>query len=276
MFLVTGSTGNVGAELARALLRANQRVRALVHVNKRPDLPTGAELMAGDLDQPETLRAAMAGVRGIFLLPGYRDMSGVLAEARRAGVERVVQLSGGSAASGDTTNAISRYMIASEAAVRDSGLPWTILRPSAFMSNALRWKKQLLDGDVVRVPFANVRTAVVDPFDVAAVAAEGLLSDRHEGSIYVPTGPESLLPVDQVRILASVLGRTLRFEALPNDEAHIEMTRTTRPEYVDAFFDFYVAGSLDESRARTTVQDVTGRAPRTFEQWASAHADDFR
>jgi uncharacterized protein YbjT (DUF2867 family) len=276
MFLVTGSTGNVGAELARALLRANQRVRALVHVNKRPDLPVGAELIAGDLDRPETLRAAMAGVRGIFLLPGYRDMSGVLAEARRAGVERVVQLSGGSAASGDTTNAISRYMIASEAAVRDSGLPWTILRPSAFMSNALRWKPQLLDGDVVRVPFANVRNAVVDPFDVAAVAAEGLLSDQHEGSIYVPTGPESLLPVDQVRILASVLGRTLRFEAQPNDEAHIEMTRTTRPEYVDAFFDFYVAGSLDESRVRTTVQDVTGRAPRTFEQWASAHADDFR
>jgi uncharacterized protein YbjT (DUF2867 family) len=276
MFLVTGSTGNVGAELARALLRANQRVRALVHVNKRPDLPAGAELMAGDLDRPETLRAAMAGVRGVFLLPGYRDMSGVLAEARRAGVERVVQLSGGSAASGDTTNAISRYMIASEAAVRDSGLPWTILRPSAFMSNALRWKQQLLDGDVVRIPFANVRTAVVDPFDVAAVAAEGLLSDRHEGSIYVPTGPESLLPGDQVRILASVLGRTLRFEAQPNDEAHIEMTRTTRPEYVDAFFDFYVAGSLDESRVRTTVQDVTGRAPRTFEQWASAHADDFR
>jgi uncharacterized protein YbjT (DUF2867 family) len=276
MFLVTGSTGNVGAELARALLRANQRVRALVHVNDRPDLLAGAEFVAGDLDRPETLRAAMAGVRGIFLLPGYRDMSGVLAEARRAGVERVVQLSGGSAASGDTTNAISRYMIASEAAVRDSGLAWTILRPSAFMSNALRWKQQLLDGEEVRVPFANIRPAVVDPFDVAAVAAEALLSDRHEGRIYAPTGPESLLPADQVRILASVLGRTLRFQAQSNDEARIEMAKTTRPEYVDAFFDFYVAGSLDESRVRTTVEDVTGRAPRTFEQWATAHADDFR
>jgi uncharacterized protein YbjT (DUF2867 family) len=276
MFLVTGSTGNVGAELARALLRANQRVRTLVHVNNRPDLSAGAELIAGDLDRPETLRAAMAGVQGIFLLPGYRDMLGVLAEARRAGVERVVQLSGGSAASGDTTNAISRYMIASEAAVRESGLPWTILRPSAFMSNALRWKQQLLDGEEVRVPFANIRTAVVDPFDVAAVAAEALLSDRHEGRIYAPTGPESLLPADQVRILASVLGRTLRFQAQSNDEARIELAKTTRPEYVDAFFDFYVAGSLDESRVRTTVEDVTGRAPRTFEQWATAHADDFR
>jgi uncharacterized protein YbjT (DUF2867 family) len=72
MFLVTGSTGNVGGELARALLRANQRVRALVHVNARSDRLAGAELIAGDLDRPETLRAAMAGVRGIFLLPGYR------------------------------------------------------------------------------------------------------------------------------------------------------------------------------------------------------------
>jgi uncharacterized protein YbjT (DUF2867 family) len=117
---------------------------------------------------------------------------------------------------------------------------------------------------------------VVDPFDVAAVAAEALLSGRHEGSIYEPTGPASLLPVDQIRILASVLARTLRFEAQPNDEARIEMTKTTRPEHVHAFFDFYVAGSLDESRVRTTVREVTGRAPRTFEQWASAHAGDFR
>ena len=40
--------------------------------------------------------------------------------------------------------------------------------------------------------------------------------------------------------------------------------------------DVYVAGSLDESEVRPTVQELTGRAPRTFEQWATAHADAFR
>jgi hypothetical protein len=46
-------------------------------------------------------------------------------------------------------------------------------------------------------------------------------------------------------------------------------------EYVDAFFDFYVTGTLDESQARPDVRDVTGRAPRTFRQWAEVHAGAF-
>lgn len=276
MFLVTGATGNVGAELVRALAHAGEKVRALTRSGRPPVLPSGVEAVVGDLNTPESLRAGLARARGVFLLPGYPDMPEVLAEIRRAGVERVVLLSGGSAASGDTSNAISRYMIVSESAVRDSGLSWTILRPRAFMSNALRWAPQLSAGDVVRAPFATVRTATIDPYDIAAVAAVALLQDGHEGRIYQPTGPESLLPADQVRILAAVLGRDLRFEAQPDHEAREEMTKNTPVEYVDAFFDFYVAGSLDESQVRTTVHDLTGRAPRTFEQWATAHADAFR
>lgn len=53
------------------------------------------------------MRAGLAGAHGVFLLPGYPDMPEMMAEIRRAGVERVVLLSGGSAASGDMSNAIS-------------------------------------------------------------------------------------------------------------------------------------------------------------------------
>jgi hypothetical protein len=47
-------------------------------------------------------------------------------------------------------------------------------------------------------------------------------------------------------------------------------------EYVDAFFSFYAEGTLDESKVYPTVEDLTGRKPRTFEQWAIAHAGAFR
>jgi uncharacterized protein YbjT (DUF2867 family) len=120
MFLVTGATGNVGAEVVRALTAADQRVRALVRSGRPAGLPPGVEAVAGDLNRPETLAEALAGVRGVFLLPGYEDMEGVLAEVRGAGVERVVLLSGSSAASGDTSNAVSAYMIRSEDAVSES------------------------------------------------------------------------------------------------------------------------------------------------------------
>jgi uncharacterized protein YbjT (DUF2867 family) len=276
MILVTGVTGNVGAELAGTLARTGNEVRGLVRDPTKAVLPAGVQAVAGDLDRPETLSAALAGADAMFLLPGYRDMPGLLAEARRAGTERVVLLSGSSVEGGDLDNAVSRYMIRSEAAVRESGLPWTFLRPSGFMSNTLQWAAQLRAGDVVRAPFAGVRIAVIDPFDIAAVAARALLSTEHEGRIHRLTGPEPLLPADRVRILAEVLGRDLRFEAQSDAEARAEMSAAMPAEYVDAFFSFYVDGTLDESTVLPTVQEITGVPPRTFEHWAAAHADAFR
>ncbi|MFL5910047.1 MAG: hypothetical protein ACJ768_05695 [Gaiellaceae bacterium] len=118
--------------------------------------------------------------------------------------------------------------------------------------------------------------AAIDPYDIAAVAARVLVTDEHEGRIHLVSGPESLLPADQVAVLAKVLRRDLRCEGMTNEEARTAMEATMPVEYVDAFFSFYVDGTLDESRTEPTVQQVTGRPPRTFEQWARTHADAFR
>jgi uncharacterized protein YbjT (DUF2867 family) len=273
MILVTGATGNVGAELLRALVERGERVRALVR-RADAELPAGVEGVVGDLDRPETL--PVDGVRAAHLLAGYRDMPGVLARLRGAGVERVTLQSSSSVPGGDMSNAVARYHILSEAAVRESGVAWTFLQPNSFMSNALRWLPQLRSGDVVREAFGGVRVATIDPADVAAVAAEALTTDRHEGRSYRVSGPESLLPADRVAILAGVLGRELRFEALSDAEARAEMSANMPAEYVDAFFSFFADGNLDESQVVPTVEEVTGRPPRTFEQWAIAHADAFR
>lgn len=276
MFLVAGATGNVGSEVARQLVAAGHPVRGLVREDSQAGLPDGVQPVVGDLDDPAGLVGAFAGVAGAFLLPGYADMPGLLGVADKAGVRHVVQLSGGSAESGDMSNAITAYMVRTEDAVRDSGVPWTILRPSAFMSNALRWLPQINDAALVRAPFPDVRTAVIDPADIAAVALTALTEPGHEGSTYRLSGPESLLPAEQVRILSDTLGRGLGFEGLTNEQARQEMEAAGVPaKYVDAFFDFYVAGSLDESRVYPTVRDVTGREPRTFAQWAADHSDAF-
>jgi uncharacterized protein YbjT (DUF2867 family) len=276
MILVTGATGNVGADLVSVLAEAGQETRALCRDPSRAAFPPGVEVVGGDLDDPPGLRPALRGITSMFLLPGYRDMPGLLGEAADAGVARVVLLSGQSAAKGDMLNAISRYMIISERAVHDSGLAWTVLRPAGFMSNTLQWTAQLRDGNTVRAPFADVRVAMIDPHDIAAVAAAVLTSDGHDGQCYTLSGPESLLPADRVAILARVLGRDLRFEAQPDDEARAEMEARMPSEYVDAFFDFYVGHSLDESAVLPTVEQVLGRPPRPFEQWVRAQAGAFR
>jgi uncharacterized protein YbjT (DUF2867 family) len=276
MILVAGATGNVGAELVRALAGAGEPVRALSRHPVSTALPDGATAVTGDLNEPDSLTGVLDGARGMFLPSGYRGMPELLARARACGVRRVVQLSGSSAGARDLDNAISRYMTASEAAVRGSGLDWTILRPVSFMSNTLEWAGQLRAGDVVRAPFATVHQAVVDPYDVAAVAAAALLSDGHDGHVYPLTGPEPLSPADRLLVLGEVLGRKLRLDGESDDEARAEMAATMPAGYADAFLRFFSDGMLDESPVLTTVADVTGRSPRAFREWAVAHAAAFR
>ncbi|BDT91961.1 nucleotide-diphosphate-sugar epimerase [Nocardia sputorum] len=271
MILVTGATGNVGAEVVQALATSGEPVRALVRDPEHAVVPRGVTAVPGDLTSPDSL--SFDGVRAVFLLPGY---PGVAQAAAKAGVEHIVQLSGVSAGTGDTSNAITRYMMASEQETTESGVAWTILRPCAFASNALRWLPQLRDGDVIRAPFLEVRTAALDPQDLGAVAAAVLRDNGRHGEILWPTGPEPLTPAEQVAILAEATGRDLTCQGLTDEEARADMLRTTPVEYVDAFFDFYVHGAIDESIVRPTVEEIIGRAPRTFGQWATAHADAFR
>ncbi|MDC0766534.1 NAD(P)H-binding protein [Streptomyces sp. HD] len=274
MILVTGATGNVGAELVRALAEAEEPVRAMSRSGRAAGLPAGVEAVAGDLNRPETVRDALDGVRSLFLMPGYEGQRRILADARAAGVERVVLLSGKSAEV-DDDNAVTRYLRAAESEVRASGLSWTFVRPVSFMSNALALADRIRKGDEVRVPFPGVRTADVDPYDIAQVTAHALRSAGHEGRVHTVTGPEALLPADRVRILGEVLGRDLHAVGLTDEEARTAMGAQLPAPYVDAFFRFFVDGILDESEVLPTVQDITGQAPRTFEQWARTHADAF-
>jgi len=276
MILVTGATGNAGGAVVRALLDAREEVRALVRAGSESKLPRGAEAVVGDLNQPATLSDAVAGASAVFLLSGYQGLGEALAEMRRAKVERVVLLSSSGAPGGDMTNAVARYHILSEQSVRESGIPWTFLQPNSFMTNTFEWIPQLREGNVVRAPFADVAIATIDPDDIGAVAAKALTSSELEGRSLRLSGPESLYPADRARILASVLGRELRFEPQSNEAAREEMNAAMPAEYVDAFFSFFVDGTVDETTVLPTVREILGREPGSFKHWAEAHAAAFR
>ncbi|WP_214322415.1 NmrA family NAD(P)-binding protein [Nonomuraea sediminis] len=271
MILVTGATGNVGGALVRALADAGADVRALV----RRDVDLPAELAHGDLNDPKSVAAALGGVRGVFLLAGYDRMADTLAEIRDAGVEHVVLLSAGAAEASDLDNPVSRYHVESEALVRESGVPWTILRPRTFMSNTFQWADQLKSGNIVRAAFPDVAVATVDPADIGAVAAQAFLADGHAGQVYRLTGPEALRPAERVAILGRALGRDLAFDGFTDEEARAEMEAAMPKPYVDAFFGFFAEGHLDEATVYPAVEQVTGRPPRTFAQWAAANVAAF-
>jgi uncharacterized protein YbjT (DUF2867 family) len=275
MLVVTGATGNVGGEVVAALAGREEGVRALVRDPAGAALPAGVDVVQGDLELPESLTPALDGARAVFLLGGWGDMPGLLRRFGRAGVEHVVLLTSRCVVGGMADNAITRMWLDSEAAVRGSGLAWTILRPSGYHANALRWRAQLRQGDIVRAPWPDIAVAAIDPADIAAVAAVVLTGPGHDGAAYSLSGPEPLTPGDQVATLAAVLGRPLRYEPLSDEQARAEMAPDTPAPYIDAFFRFYSGGEFDDSPVLDTVAQLTGRPPRSFAQWARAHADAF-
>ena len=76
---------------------------------------------------------------------------------------------------------MAAYHVRSERAVRASGLEWTFLQPTSFMTNTFQWLEQLRSGDTIRAPFADVAVAAIDPDDLGAVAAAALTRDGHAG-----------------------------------------------------------------------------------------------
>lgn len=271
MFLVTGASGNVGREVVAILQDKGAPVRAL-HRSRRDELPAGVEVVRGDLNDPDSLAGAFDDVEGVFLLPGYADMPGLVRLAERSGA-RIILLSGPSADSRDLSNAVTAYMVRSEDAVRAGDVPWTILRPSGFMSNTFQWVHQLSSGDVVTLPFAGVPIAWIDPADIAAVAALALTEPGHDRATYRLTGPQSLTAPELVATLGRALHRRLEFRAETDDQVRERFAHELPPAYAAAFLDFYVDGALDDSRVLTTVAELTGRPAGTYEDWAVRHRD---
>jgi uncharacterized protein YbjT (DUF2867 family) len=276
VILVAGASGNVGGSVASGLVAAGHGVRALVRPGSDAPIAAGAERAEADLGDRASLRATFEGADAAFLLAGFPDMPGVLADLAGAGARHVVLLSTGAVVGGDLDNAVVRFNVVSEAAVRDCGLSWTVLRPSGFMSNTLQWVPQLRDGDQVLEPFADVPVSVIDPADIAAVAAITLTTSGHESHSYRLTGPVAMLPADRARVLGEVLGRPVELIAEPDSAARQRMMADMPEPMADAFFQFFRRGGYDDSHVNDVGPRLLGRPLRTFREWAEANAGAFQ
>jgi len=205
MILVTGATGNVGRHLVDLLLSEGAPLRAPTRNPSRLQLPAGAEVMGSDLLRLESMTAALTGVSAVFL--NLSAVGGTTAEflaiARKQGVRRVVLLSSSFVQDGAAgqPSMLAQWHKMSEDMVRESGLEWTVLRPSEFDSNALWiWGPQLRTTGRARGAYGMAAAAPVHERDIAAVAVRALLTGDHIGRQYVLTGPESLTQYDRVRV----------------------------------------------------------------------------
>lgn len=263
MITVTGATGNVGRALVEALTEAGEEVTAVSR-------GTGH-----DLTNPQSLRPAFEGSEALFLLGMAGDPEEILDIAKTSGVERVVLLSSQAAGTRPRTPSHEPFR-RFERALRGSSLLWTILRPGGFATNAFQWAEQVRTGRMLQAPFGDVALPIVDPADIAAVAAVALRSADHAGRTYELSGPARISPRDQARAIAAAIGEPVEFAELSRAQARARMLRFMPAPIAEGTLDILGEPTPDEQRVRPGVELVLGRAPGTFEGWASRNADAFR
>ncbi|MEV1170387.1 NmrA family NAD(P)-binding protein [Nonomuraea sp. NPDC049784] len=286
--LVTGATGTVGRHVVDHLLRQGQKVRALTRDPARADLPEGVEVVAGDLTRSGTLSPAFDGVRAAHLITFGGDY-----QPLRNGQEIVDLL--GKAGVGKVTLLSGWHEGTLEPAVRAGTLQWTFLQPVQFMANFIAdWGEPLRTTGVVREPYGDRKSPPIHEADIGAVAATVLIQAGHAGQAYHLTGPEVLTPRQMIRHLAEATGRDLRFEELTPDQTRQEWgTEGKRPDLslfgafaqtpgvtdgdlVEILLQMYGTPNEYGTTLTGNVEKLTGRAPRTFAQWAAENAHHFQ
>ncbi|GAA4482884.1 NAD(P)H-binding protein [Actinoallomurus oryzae] len=271
MIVVTGATGNVGGELVRILTAAGERVRA---VSRRPaEVPAGARHWPADLAEPAGLKTALEGADALFLLVAGEEPREVLDLAEAGGVRRVVLLS--SQGAGFRPDAY-RHPVTFEAAVRASGLEWTILRPGGFHSNSYAWAASIRANRTAAAPFADVGLPTIDPADIAEVAAAVLREPGHAGRTYELTGPAAITPRERAAAIAEALGEPVRFVEQTREEAREEMLRFMPEPVVEGTLAITGDPTAAEQKVGPAVAQILGRPPRAFADWARRNLAAFR
>ncbi|SHE95891.1 NAD(P)H-binding protein [Streptoalloteichus hindustanus] len=280
VILVTGATGNVGSQVVAQLRGLDVTVRALTRDPAATDLPEDVEVVGGDLADPSTLEAAVAGVDAVFLVWPFFSTEAAPAALDVIGrhARRVVYLSAaGVRDDGEPESGGIQFHAEMETLLRRSGLEWTFLRAGGFATNALIWADQIRAGDVVRWPYGAAARSLIHEADIAAVAVRALTEDGHHGARYHLTGPELLTQVEQVEAVGAALGRPVRWEELSREDAREHLLGLGWPAaFADGALDAWAALVANPEEVTSTVEDVTGVPARTFRQWAADRADDFR
>lgn len=214
--LVTGATGRVGRHVVDQLVKRGAEVRVLTRDPAKANVPSGVEVVKGDLLDIDAMRSAFAGVRTLFLLNAvtgdeFTQALITLNIARETGIDRVVYLS---VIHADRFVNVPHFAVKSgaERMIEAMGFSATILRPSYFIDNEHMIKDVILNHGVYPMPIGSKGIAMVDARDIAEVAAIELIRrDRAPTKLPIEiinlVGPDTLTGTDVAAIWSDALGR---------------------------------------------------------------------
>lgn len=272
--LIVGAHGTVGSALGPLLTARGHRIRRATSRTPQAADDVHLNLLTG-----EGLSAALTGVDHAFLLapPGHLNQDVLLAPvidaARAQGVTRVVLMSA-MGANADEQAPLRK----AERHLQASGLAWNVIRPNWFMQNFNTfWLQGIRQQGQIFLPVGQARGSFIDARDIAAVAATLLTTDTHADAEFDLTGAEALDHDQVAAILSTVTGRTIGYTDVTPDAMRPGLLAAGLPadyaEFLLTILGYFKAGYAE--RTTDAVQQITGRAPIGFEEYARDYRESW-
>ena len=276
--LIPCAAGHVGRKVVDMLHATGQGVRAGVHRLEgalQANLQH-TEVVACDFSNPRSIEAAVREVTQVCLITPHTNKqfewaSLLIDKAKKAGVRRIVRLSGLAAAMGPEVQ-VGRWMKMVEHYLADSGLEWTIIRPGPFMQNFVNLYPR--QGGRYWPPVGNGKMCHIDTSDVAAILVKVLTEEGHNHKTYTITGNQPLSMMEATDLLGRAGHTDAAYHPIPERQARELLERSGKPTWlIDVLMQLFAAfESGAASLSVDTVEKMLGRPPVSLEQFAANHA----
>lgn len=279
--LITAGTGKVGREASKQLLDKGINFKA---GTRNPENVTKVGLPAENavkfsFEDSGTWENALSNVNKVFIilpssLPGAEiNVMKFLDSAVTSGVKNIVLMSAMGADKMDTPlRKIEKH-------IENSGIDFTIIRPSWFMQNFVTFHLDMIkNSNSIFLPCGNGKSGFIDARDIAATGIESLMNKDHSGKAYNLTGSQSLDHNKVAEIISKAAGKEVKYVDVPDDAAREGMLQAGMPDqYVSFMIMLYNGVKAGYSDIVTPdVKTVLGREPISFEQFANDYADFWK
>ena len=258
--LVVGATGKTGA---RVVARLEAKGVAVRRGARRSETPF-------DWEDPATWAPVLTGVRKAYVtyfpdlaFPGaVEKLEAFTRLAHDSGLEQIVLLSGRG----------EHFASMGEEIVRNSGVPFTIVRAAWFAQNFSEgYLRDPILGGVLPMPGGDMLEPIIDIDDIADVVVAALTEEGHLGARYEVTGPRLMTFAEMAEVLSDTLGREIRHVPITFEAFHANVAAAGGAFGADVFTAI-ARETLDGRNAHTAdgVERALGRKPRDFAEFARA------
>lgn len=238
--LVTGATGNLGSKVAASLLKtvpASDLAVSVRNPEKAEELRAqGVEVRQGDFDYPETLDKAFAEIDRLLIISTDGDNEtriqqhkNAVQAAERAGVQFIAYTSLANAT--ESKNSMAPPHVATEAAIIETGIPYSFLRNNWYLENEIGSIQGAMAGAPWVTAAGEGKVGWALQQDYADAAAEVLVGDGHENTIYELSGP-LLTQEELAAAVGNILGKEVPVQQVSDEEYAEIMKGLGLPDYV--------------------------------------------